>query len=473
MTEETDHNQEDTPRPHRLRSSQRALRLTIGTLLGVGLVVASYLVASELMAPQMRALARDMRPEDEHAAIAALEAEDIPFEIDSAGALRVPADQLHMARIALAVRRASDNRAVNGPSQRRALEADLARSIGQLRPVSDARVHVVASRPTPSEGHADPAASVVVVTRRGASLSGSQIRAIQHLVSGAVEGLAANEVSILDQTGRLLAAPRKTGRNPSEAFGSEVGFEQQTEARIVALLEPVVGRGKVRAQVAAELVPSCVAPEQPETATAPSKAEPGSADPKPATARQVSCQPSWAHPSVRRLTVAVVVDHAVKTSKWQGGDKTKHAARAPAEMASYRKLLESALGIDKERGDKLEIMNLRFAAPAPQAIEAESPAGEVPPESWLQPPEIYYVAAAVSFLLAVLLWSLWRSRRRRRADREAIEREILRLVPDAGEIRGRVEALRERVLHQARANVRTTASVLEHWLEPSDGGARR
>ena len=220
--------------------------------------------------PEWRGVAHGMLPEDQQAAVTALEAAQIPHRLEDGGTIVVPEDQLYQARMELAagampggraagfelfdeseLGRSSFNEKVN---YHRALEGELSRTIQHLSPVERARVHLVLpERRLFEEDQAEPSASVVVTLRRGSALSKRQVQAMRQLVASAVARLTPGQVSVADQSGVMLTRPTDDRWLSDEALEYQTRFEASLERRVVALLEPVFGRGHVRAQVAAEL----------------------------------------------------------------------------------------------------------------------------------------------------------------------------------------------------------------------------
>jgi flagellar M-ring protein FliF len=137
----------------------------------------------------------------------------------------------------------------------RGLEGELARSIQSLAAVAAARVHLAIPKASVFlRDQQKPSASVIVTLHSGRTLDRAQVAGITHLVASSVPELPLKGVSVLDQNGNLLSANADStgGMDPNQ-----LGYVQQIEAstikRIVDILEPIVGRSNVRAQVTAEL----------------------------------------------------------------------------------------------------------------------------------------------------------------------------------------------------------------------------
>lgn len=290
----------------------------------------------------------------------------------------------------------------------RALEGELARSIATLQPVQSARVHVVLAERALFATTARPASAAVTLRTRGA-LSAENVAAIRNLVAGAVPELSADAVSVIDQRGRLLARAGSAGAASGELDGRQAEIEARLRSEVEALLSPIVGSGKVRAQVSAELDPdqrreearrfdpdgqviarqiSVEAGDQSQAsdgaagAVSASEQMPGEAGatggaaPAGAGSRSASNETSEdvtydnsrtdtvttrAPGTIRRLSVAVMID---------GGKK----GLPPAQLQRLQRLVENAVGFNEERGDTVAVEAMAFTAEA---------AGADAPTDWL------------------------------------------------------------------------------------------
>ncbi len=376
----------------------------------------------------------------------------LPFKIDPAtGALSVPEDRIGEARMALAAGGigAGEDRGfaamegdqgfgtsqfVENARYQHALETELARTISNLRPVREARVHLAMPKPSAFTRNKDPAsASVVLQLQSGASLEQGQVDAIVHLVSSSIPGLPASNVTVVDQYGRLLSNPDPD----SDAAISAKQFERQRRQeavfvrRIQELLEPMTGPGKVRAEVSVDMDfsqteqasekygpdPAIVRSEQLSesgnlAAAAPPQGVPGSATNTPAaaaaaanpapnagaapanTAQATAANANGTRSSVRnyeidrtlthtrqapgritRVTAAVLVDN-LAGAPGKNGKPTERALNAQ-EIQRIQSLVQQAIGFDAQRGDAVTVVNSPFARQPEAAIE--------PPPLWENP----------------------------------------------------------------------------------------
>ncbi len=376
----------------------------------------------------------------------------LPFKIDPAtGALSVPEDRIGEARMALAAGGigAGEDRGfaamegdqgfgtsqfVENARYQHALETELARTISNLRPVREARVHLAMPKPSAFTRNKDPAsASVVLQLQSGASLEQGQVDAIVHLVSSSIPGLPASNVTVVDQYGRLLSNPDPD----SDAAISAKQFERQRRQeavfvrRIQELLEPMTGPGKVRAEVSVDMDfsqteqasekygpdPAIVRSEQLSESgnlatAAPPQGVPGSATNTPAAAaaaanpapnagaapanaaQATAANANGTRSSVRnyeidrtlthtrqapgritRVTAAVLVDN-LAGAPGKNGKPTERALNAQ-EIQRIQSLVQQAIGFDAQRGDAVTVVNSPFARQPEAAIE--------PPPLWENP----------------------------------------------------------------------------------------
>ncbi len=203
-----------------------------------------------------------------------LRAAQIPFKLDQAsGAISVPAENLHDARLKLASSGLAENGRLGfelmerdpgfGVSQfvenaryQHALETELVRTITTLRPVRDARVHLAIPKPSAFTRQREVAsASVVLELRSGAMLERNQVDAIVHLVSSSIPDLAPERVTVVDQSGRMLTIsdPNSEAALNAAQFERVRKLETSLNQRVKELLEPLTGPGRVNAEVAVDM----------------------------------------------------------------------------------------------------------------------------------------------------------------------------------------------------------------------------
>ncbi|NEG57561.1 flagellar basal-body MS-ring/collar protein FliF [Pantoea agglomerans] len=252
----------------RLRANPR-IPLIVTAAAVVAIVIAMVLWAKQ---PSYSVLYNNLTDEDGGAIVTQLTQMNIPYRFaENGGALMVPEANVHELRLRLAQQGLPKGGSVGfelldkekfGISQfseqvnyQRALEGELARTIESLGPVKSARVHLAMPKPTlfVREQKA-PSASVTLTLQPGRALDEGQIQAIAHMVSSSVAGLPPGNVTVVDQTGRLLTRSDSAGRDLNDAqlkYASEV--EARYQQRIEAILNPILGQGNVHAQVTAQI----------------------------------------------------------------------------------------------------------------------------------------------------------------------------------------------------------------------------
>ncbi|MGM0577166.1 MAG: flagellar basal-body MS-ring/collar protein FliF [Myxococcota bacterium] len=496
-------------------------------ILGVAAAVLAgfaYLIYQGATAPDWQVVSRGMLPADQQAAVEALTAANIPYELGEGGTIQVPDDRIHEARLELAAGTMPSGRTVGfeifdeselGQSTfnqkvnyHRALEGEMARTIRHLVAVKHARVHLVLpERRLFEEDEVVPTASVALRMEPGASLSRKQVQAIRHLVSGGVERLQPGAVSVVDQSGRMLAQPEDEDMITGEALQWTRSYQQAMERRIVNLLEPVVGRGRVRAQVAADVdfghvveleeiydpesqvirserertedrvAKDNVAAGAPGTASnLPDRAE-GTNAPEPVPAQmeksdhiknyeidKTTRRRDTPQPRVEKLSVAVVVDAG---TAGDGGEEP-----SPEQLTSYQNLVSRAAGIDTERGDAVEVIAMPFAG-----LEMEEPGGPPAPPLTERPMVRWGLIGGAVLLVAIIGLLLWRSRRKRLAreaeeQRQRLEEQEAEALPEPEpeirHVQSRIRRLREKAAEQSREDVRRTAAVIRRWLREGE-----
>lgn len=384
-------------------------------------------------APTMVPLFTDLSPQDAAAVVKELESQNVPYELKGDGAgIMVPKDDVAKLRMRLAEQRLpaggsvgweifdkgdgfSATSFVQNVNHLRALEGEIARSIKALDRVVSARVHlVVPERPLFTRDAPQPSASIVIRAR--GDLGQGEVRAIRHLVASAVQGLKPEKVSLVDESGRLLADGAE-GEDAADATADERGaaLEKRLRDRVEAIVGRVVGADRARVEIRAEI-------DRTKSTQTSDTFDPESRVARSTQTREENQQSSQpveqqvtagnqipnAQPQnlpaqgpkdtstkneevtnyeisrttrtetqdggrVKRLSVAVLVDGVY--TRAQNGDVT-YAPRAQEELDRIAALVRAGVGFDAARGDTVEIVNLRFAD-IPGAT-----AGDAGSESW-------------------------------------------------------------------------------------------
>lgn len=245
-------------------------------MLGVGLLAMLVVVVAALFFNRQadwKVLYSNLSDKDGGAVVAQLNQLGVPYKyLDGGGAIMVPADKVHDTRLRLASQGLPKGSTVGfelmdvtrlGMTQfqerltfQRGLEGELVRSITALSSVADARVHLA----LPNQNgffreQQKPSASVVLTLHGGRTLDKMQVAGIVHLVASSVPEMDTKAVSVLDQNGNLLS--QSPDLQNGDIDGKQLEYtrklEQMYTQRILDLLEPVVGRDNVKAQVTADV----------------------------------------------------------------------------------------------------------------------------------------------------------------------------------------------------------------------------
>ena len=368
--------------------------------------------------PNLAPLYTSLSLEDSSSIVSELQTLNVPFELRGEGdTILVPRDQITTLRMQLAGSglphrgqvgyEIFDQQSTLGATSFvqninnvRALEGELARTITSLARIKTARVHLVLpERELFRRERKDPSASIVLSVR--GELAASEIRAIQHMVASAIEGLTPARVSIVDDRGNLLASGTENdaaGALSGEAAERTLGFENRMRTRIEDMLANIVGAGRARVEVAAEIDYNrstttqetfdpesqvirssqvresenlsngangqvTVANELPGASQnngAPGATERGTST-EEVTNYEISKTVQTAVTeagAIKRLSVAVVVD-GLYVSDATGA--STYTPRSAEQIAQLLTLVRSAVGYSEARGDTVEVVNLQFA----------------------------------------------------------------------------------------------------------------
>lgn len=339
------------------------------------------------------------------------------------------------------------------------LETDLGTTISGLQSVRAARVHLALPKPSAFiRDNRAASASVLVTLYPGRQLDAGQVAAIVHLVAASVPDLDARQVSVIDQQGQLLTSdpdsPTAVG-DYRQRLATQI--ENTYAARIEALLTPLVGPGRVRAQVYADLdfsqtekatetfdhdhpalrseqtsteqhtagngpggVPGALSNQPPAVVAQPTAAKPAAGKSGPATATVAAASPTESTSSatrnyeldrtishvsdpagrLSRLTVAVVVDNKLaKAVNDPAGDAGKAAKSVPFTAQELQHLIEltkNVVGFDAARGDNVSVINEPFQ---------HGPVSEELPEQslWQRPGVMDLIKQGLGIMLALLV----------------------------------------------------------------------
>ncbi len=407
-----------------------APRLAAMGVVSLGLVGFFVYIIMRMSQPQMALLFSDLTLEDSSQIVKELERRQVRFQLRNDGAqLFVPQEQVARVRLQLAESgmprgggigyeifdkgdALSSTSFVQNMNQLRALEGELARTIRGIERVQSARVHLVLpERALFSRERTEPSASIVLRVRGG--LEPQQIRAVRHLVASAVRGLSPQRISIVDEGGRLLAdgAGDASGMMGSTIDERKAGQERRLREQVESIIASVVGPGRARVQVAADMdfnrvtqtsddfdperrvVRSTQTREEQSTSNEGRDGQVTVGNELPGANQTAPGQNASREASrkseetinyeiartqrtevieggrIKRVSVAVLVD-GIYARDPQGN--VNYQPRPQEELDRIGALVRSAIGFDQRRGDQVEIVNLRFAE-APQLAAPEAP----------------------------------------------------------------------------------------------------
>tara|TARA_Y100000296_G_scaffold2495_1_gene3090 strand:- start:312160 stop:313842 length:1683 start_codon:yes stop_codon:yes gene_type:complete len=435
----------------------------LGIMGGVVLALLAFFVFVSLRVstPDYSLLYRDLSSADAGQVAAALEVAQIPYQISQDGSsVLAPEDQVGRARMLLAEQGLPNGGSmgyeifdkqsgfgttnfVQNVNQVRALEGELSRTIISLSPIRSARVHLVLPKRELFSRESLPAsASVFLGLVPGNSLSREQVVSIQSLVASAVPQLKADDVSIVDSNGNLLARGGEDGDALLTQRGEEMrrSYERRVQNNIEELVGNVVGYNKVRANVTVDLkfdrvstnqelydpegqvVRSTQTVEESDRERAPQNQGvtvennlPGiggdllGMDSPTQEASRVEETTNYEISKtirstvsevgeVNKLSIAVLIDGSYVMD--EEGNKT-YSPRTQQQLDQIYALVRSAVGFDEARGDSLEVINMQFAEVEIGDIEQTDTILGFAKDDLLETAEVLTVA--VMIILVVLL----------------------------------------------------------------------
>ncbi len=424
--------------PKKLYASSGRTKAILAAVL-VAMVGVIALVVTQTGADGYQYAFTNLTGEDGSEAALVLKTSQIPYRLEAGGtALAVPANRVYEARLLLATAglpHASGtgfelfDRGDLGVSEftqqinlRRATEGELARTVSRLNGVRSARVHLtLPERGLFRNDKASATAAVVLNLQPGKQLGDRELAGVRHLIASAVPSLDAKNVTIVDGQGSVLGAQDSWGEG---AAGFQAKLEKDLEARVVGILEPVVGVGQVVARVSATVDASEVnttsenfdpdttalkteriangnqqqenagrgqvagaaanQPLQPVANNGAAGGSKGSSSTSDETRNyevsKVTTHSVARAPRLTRLSVAVLLD---------GKDGKP---RDDAEVARLGELARRAVGLDAARGDKLDISSSVFTHSMEEAVTPEPTGPQLPKVAVL-------VGAAIALLV--------------------------------------------------------------------------
>lgn len=412
-------------------------------------------------------LYRNLAPEDAAEIVAKLKEDQIPYQLSMDGtAVRIPYEKIHETRLELASQglprgtgigfevfdetKLGMTEFVQNVNYQRALQGELSRTINTLMEVESARVHIVMPARSLFIEEEEPAtASVILKLRRGKYLNKGQIQGIVHLVSSSVSRLNPEDVTIIDNSGKMLAGFKEKS-TVSQITSNQLAFQEKKERllenRVKTMLESVLGLDKAIVRVTCLL--NFIQQEKTEefflpdnTVVRSEQASSSLSNDAETTAAGIPGLQANVVPkntgtvtgngtrnnqkqqytknyevgkmtnrqimpigSVQRLSVAVVVDGTYQQpEEGTEGEQAQYVPRTAEEMTKLENIVKSAVDYDLTRGDKIEVVNIPFE------VDMATDTASLPePVGWMETIKthqalIKYSAAALFFLLSYLM----------------------------------------------------------------------
>jgi flagellar M-ring protein FliF len=447
-----------------------------GLLAGVAAAVAAAIwLVIWSQGPNYTVLYGNLSERESGQVMDALTAAGIEYKLSPSGAVSVPEAKVQEARIRLATQGLPQSDAMGiemiqrdsalGTSSmmenaryQSVLETEIARTIVKVQGVQNARVHLALPKPSVFVRDEHRAtASVMLQLYPGRVLDQGQVGAIVHLVASSVPELAASDVTVVDQAGTLLNSPDDNSESAisTRQLGYTHKLEESYQRRIIELLEPLVGAGRVRATVTADVdftvteetrenydpqktavrseqtsnesrrggdgaegIPGALSNQPPGTSGAPVVAgatqTPGSPPGQTtavATGPSSSSQKSTRNFEVdrtlayvkqptgvlKRLSVGVVLDD------WQKTDEEGKVTTSPisdADVKRFTQLVRESIGLKEDRGDQLSVLNQTFKSDVPPGAMDGPPIWERP---WVAQLGKQALGAGLVLLVAFLI----------------------------------------------------------------------
>lgn len=421
------------------------------------LLLAAVMVFRWASTPDYAPLYNDLAAADASAVVEELDAQGVKYQLANNGStIMVPKDDVYSTRISLSGKGLPTTSSKGGYSIldeqdlttsqfgeqtafKRAMEGELAATIGALDGVQQAVVHLALPQKQVFADEQDPAtASVLVRTGVGNTLSNDQVQAIVHLVASSVEGLDPNDVTVADATGKVLTTDDSAAGAASTRSQQVAEFSNRVRAQVQATLDRVVGPGNSTVQVNAEL----------DFDKARSESRTFASDPEMVPLKESRNTETYSGPGGETGTTGVVGPDGQMdtTTTTNGGDSAyeKEAVTrdnavdsvvefretAPGgvkslaigaildanvagtlDVAEVRKSIAAATGIDKARGDTLRVSVMPFDRSAEEAMEAEL-AAAAKAERDAKRMDMLRDGALVLFVLLLVLIAFWQQRRR-------------------------------------------------------------
>jgi flagellar M-ring protein FliF len=407
-------------------------------------------------APEMSPLFSGLDTKDSGFIVEELEQSGVPYQIAANGSqILVPTDRVLRLRMQLAQEGLPDSGSIVGyeifdnsdklgtsnfvhnVNMLRALEGELARTITSFDKIDTARVHLVLpKRELFSRERQTPSASVAITMRGANELNKGEIAAVRNLVASAVPELEFNQVTVVDSKGKMLARggdENDLGMMADTAAEYRVAYERRTRDQVESMLENILGYGRVRAEVTADInfdrivtnsetfdpegqvarsVQNTEETENSRERNLEDNVSVGNQLPDASVDNAGTLSESNRSRldeitnfeiskvvenhiretgNVNRLSIAVLVDGLYERN---ADGNLVYQPRTEEELAKIATLVRSSVGYDESRGDIVEVVNMQFSERPDMEIEG--------PFDWLKQDMEGIIQTLVIGIVAIL-----------------------------------------------------------------------
>ncbi len=409
-----------------LTFNQRIVLGAVATATVISLVVFSVWVQKE----EKAVLFTNISPEDASVALQELAKQDVEAELANGGTtILVPEPLVYRLRVDLSAKGIPSSGTVGfeifdgkqyglteflqNVNFKRALEGELTKTVESLQGIQSARVHLVLPKPSIFKKlAAPPTASVVLRMGRAARLADSQIAGIQSLVACAVENLEIENVTVIDQAGKVLSSSIQddmVGRTEGQ-LGLKKQVEQYLGDKAETMLDQVLGSGRAIVRVDATLNFEKIDSESesfdPNAPVVRSEEREESNDPQTGGTQETSVTNYEINRTVhhivgesggvKALSVAVFVDGTYEPAT--EGEPPVYTPLNEEDLGQIRRIVQTAVGLSSVRGDQIEVVNMQFQTRDTEQLDGGSP-------NWIELGSQYGGKVVLLLILGVLLLS--------------------------------------------------------------------
>ena len=410
-------------------------KLYMYIFLFIAIVGGSVLGLSLLQKETYQTLFAGLSTEDASVIVSKLKELKVPYKLTLGGsAISVPKDKVYDVRLQLAGQNALPGGGgvgfelfdktnygmtefMQNINYKRAIQGELSRTINQMPEVKSSRVHIAIPEKTLfTDREKAVTASVFLKVRSGKSLSKEQVAGMVHLVSGSIEGLKPDNVTIVDSFGKILYKAGSSGTDMAmsgQQFELQKNVERTVEESVQSMLNRFIPANKsiIRANVELNLrkvekveeeydpnkrvptnerksrersvnktsgpagVPGVASNVPNSVSKTPSnespRAEAGVASTRGSESEREESQVAYEvsktvkkivepYGDIKKMSVAIVLDGKYEKVKGQNGEELKYSPRSQKELSDIKGIVARAVGIDEERGDRIEVLNVPF-----------------------------------------------------------------------------------------------------------------